>query len=174
LVAAVVLMTALGSLGGGWDDRVMHHEDTKTTKLHDVNGSTEDPYHSEEAKKRADNLSEQVIGAAIEVHSALGPGLLESAYEASLSMELALRGVHCRRQVLLPLNYKGAPLDVFYRVDILVEDLVILELKSVDKLEAIHDSQLLTYLRLSNRWLGLLINFNTDLVKHGLRRLLNR
>jgi GxxExxY protein len=152
----------------------MNHEGTKTTKLHEVTRLAEILYHSEEAKKRADQLSDQIIGAAIEVHRALGPGLLESAYEACLSMELALRGVRCRRQVPLPLHYKGAPLDVSYRVDVLVEDMVIVELKSVENLQPIHESQLLTYLRLSNRWLGLLVNFNADLLKRGLRRLLNR
>ena len=130
-------------------------------------------YRSREAKARADAVSGQVIAAAIEVHRLLGPGLLESVYEICLARELALRGVECDRQVPLPITYKGVQLEASHRVDLLVEGLVVVELKSVETLERIHDSQLLTYLRLSGRWLGLLVNFNTDRLKHGLRRMLN-
>jgi GxxExxY protein len=130
-------------------------------------------HHTQQAKARADQLSADVIGAAIKVHSALGPGLLESVYEVCLASELLLRGIKCRRQVAFPVTYKGRMIDGSYRVDLLVEDLVVVELKAVDQLEPIHYSQLLTYLRLADRWLGLLINFNTVWLKQGLSRVLN-
>jgi len=126
-----------------------------------------------ETNVRADQLSNGIIGAAIEVHRALGPGLLESAYEECLAHELRLRGIGFERQVPLPVIYKGVRLDCGYRLDLLVEDLVIVELKAVDALMPIHEAQLLTYLRMRGRWLGLLINFNTPALKHGLKRLVN-
>ena len=101
----------------------------------------------------------------------MGPGLLESTYEECLCGELSQRGVQFRRQVGLPVEYKGVKLDCGYRVDLLVDGLVIVELKSIDKFEPIHEAQLLTYLRLSNLWLGLLINFNVRLLKDGIIRL---
>jgi GxxExxY protein len=115
-------------------------------------------------------LTERIIGAAIEVHRALGPGLLESAYEACLVHELSERGIQCKRQVALPVRYKGKELDCGYRLDIVVADLVIVELKRVDKLIALHTAQVLTYLRLSGMRVGLLINFNTNLLKNGITR----
>ena len=124
-------------------------------------------------REEANRLSNQVIGAAIEVHRILGPGLLESAYEECLCRELLLRGIPFQRQVALPVEYKGVSLECGYRLDLLVGELVVIELKSVDKLEPIHEAQLLTYLRLSNLWLGLLINFNTVLLKNGIKRLVN-
>ena len=150
----------------------MQHEGTKTTKTH---GETawEDGYHTPAAKARADVLSGKIIGAAIEVHWHLGPGLLESAYRACLVEELRLQGIGSRQEVALPVNYKGLLLDAGYRLDLLVEDLVILELKSIRRLEPIHQAQLMTYLRISGRWLGLLLNFNTDLLKNGLRRMVS-
>ncbi len=99
-------------------------------------------------QERANLLSKTIIGAAIEVHRAIGPGLLESAYEACLGHELALRGIGYERQVALPVMYKGVRLDCGYKLDLLIEDLVIVELKSVVTLEPIHEAQLLTYLRL--------------------------
>jgi len=129
-------------------------------------------FHSEAAKARANELSNQIIGAAIEVHRELGPGLLESAYEACLEHELKLRDLRVERQVKIPLVYKGLHLDCAYRIDLLVEDHVVIEMKAVDKLDKIHDSQTLTYLRLSKRWLGLLMNFNVPVLKNGLKRLI--
>lgn len=126
-----------------------------------------------DANARADQLSNSIIGAAIEVHRALGPGLLESAYEECLAYELRLRGLGFARQIPLPVSYKGVKLDCGYRLDLLVEDLVIVELKTVEALEPIHEAQLLTYLRLRRLWLGLLINFNTPVLKRGLKRLVN-
>lgn len=117
-------------------------------------------------------LTGQVIGAAIEVHKALGPGLLESVYEECLCHEFGLRQIHYKRQQALPVKYKGVKLDCGYRIDILVENLVVLELKSVDSLEPIHDAQLLTYLKLTGLKVGLLINFNVPVLKQGIKRLI--
>jgi GxxExxY protein len=118
-------------------------------------------------------LSHQVVGAAIEVHRLLGPGLLESVYEAALCKELTLRGVRCARQNSLPVIYKGQLLDCELRLDLLVEGALIVEVKSVDRILSIHKAQLLTYLRLQNLCVGLLINFNVQLVRDGIRRVLN-
>ncbi len=119
------------------------------------------------------DISGKIIGAAIEVHKHLGPGLLESAYEECLCCEMQLRGIEFKRQVPLSLNYKGIVLDCGYRLDLLVEDKVIVELKSVEGLEPIHEAQMLTYLKLRNAWLGLIINFNVIMLKDGVRRLVN-
>jgi GxxExxY protein len=116
-------------------------------------------------------LSRRVVGAAIEVHRHLGPGLLESTYEACLVYELRQAGIAVEPQKPLPIVYKGIELPEAYRLDILVEESIVVELKAVDKLEKIHEAQLLTYLRLTGLWLGLLINFNTVLLKDGLKRL---
>jgi len=124
-------------------------------------------------QERSDTLSHIIIGAAIEVHKALGPGLLESAYETCLCHELKLRSIAYARQLELPVTYKGVTMDCGYRLDIIVEQLVIVELKAVSALEPIHDAQLLTYLRLRQLWLGLLINFNVPVLKHGIKRLVN-
>jgi GxxExxY protein len=151
----------------------MQHEVTKSTKTHEGEWWAADRYRETAAKARAEIVSREVIAAAIEVHRHLGPGLLESVYQACLGQELGLRGIDQRREVPLPVTYKGLPLEVGHRIDLLIEDLVFVELKSVEQLEPIHRFQLLTHLRLSGRWLGLLLNFNTDRIKHGLRRMLN-
>lgn len=111
------------------------------------------------------------IGAAIEVHRALGPGLLESAYEECLCRELSLRKIPFERQRPLPLKYKGVSLDCGYRFDLLVSDQVVVEVKAVEKLLPIHEAQLLTYLRLGGWKVGLLLNFNVPVLKRGIRRL---
>jgi GxxExxY protein len=113
------------------------------------------------------------VGAAIEVHRCLGPGLLESAYEECLCREFVLRGIAYVRQAALPLDYKGVKLDRGYRLDLVVQELVIVELKTVERLESIHEAQLLTYLRLRKLWLGLLINFNVPVLKAGIKRLVH-
>ena len=118
-------------------------------------------------------LSEKIIGAAIEVHRTFGPGLLESAYEAFLCRELTLRGLEVRSQVPLPVTYKGVWVECGYRVDILVNGILIVELKSVERIEPIHEAQLLTYLKLSNLYLGLLLNFREELLKKGIHRVVN-
>jgi GxxExxY protein len=112
-----------------------------------------------------------VIGAAIEVHQALGPGLLESAYHECLCWELKLREVRFENQLVLPVNYKGLALDCSYRLDLLVESTLVVELKSVAWLESIHQAQLLTYMKLGAWPLGLLINFNVRTLKDGIRRM---
>jgi GxxExxY protein len=118
-------------------------------------------------------LSSNIIGAAIEVHKNLGPGLLESAYEECLCVELKLRGLSFERQKSLSLEYKGKKLDCGYRLDIVVEGKIIVELKSCEKIEPIHTAQLLTYLKLAKLNLGLLLNFNVPVMRDGIARLVN-
>ncbi len=115
-------------------------------------------------------VTEQIIGAAIEVHKALGPGLLESAYEECLCRESTLRGIQFDRQRPLPVEYKGTKLDCGYRLDSLVAGSVVVEIKAVEAIEPIHEAQLLTYLKLGGWKLGLLINFNVPVLKDGIRR----
>ena len=117
-----------------------------------------------------DDLSHRVIGCAIEVHRALGPGLLESAYEQCLAHELTQDNIRFLLQHPQPVEYKGFHLDCGYRIDLLVEDVLILELKSVDKLTTIHEAQLLTYMKLAGVKTGLLINFNVTKLKDGIKR----
>ncbi|HEY1424527.1 MAG TPA: GxxExxY protein [Candidatus Acidoferrum sp.] len=115
-------------------------------------------------------LTPSIIGAAIEIHKLLGPGLLESAYEECLCHELAIRGIRFEKQKPIPLVYKGVKLDCGFRLDLLVEGRVVVELKSIDGLGPIHEAVILTYLRLSQHELGLLINFNVPVLKDGIRR----
>lgn len=115
------------------------------------------------------DLSNRVIGCAIEVHRELGPGLLESTYEQCLAHEMNLAGIEFKLQHSLPVDFKGIRLDCGYRVDVLVEDEIILELKSVDELKRIHEAQLLTYMKLAGIKQGFLINFNVRRLKEGLR-----
>jgi GxxExxY protein len=117
--------------------------------------------------------SDTVIGACIEVHRHLGPGLLESTYEHCLCHELALRGIPFRRQVPVPLSYKGLSLDCAYRLDLLVEPQLLVELKAVERLLPIHEAQVLTYLKLTGLKTALLVNFNMPVLRFGLRRLTN-
>jgi GxxExxY protein len=132
---------------------MVHHKGTKDTKV------------------SADRLSYDIVGAAIEVHRALGPGLLESAYEACLGRELSLRGIDFERQVVLPLHYRGLDVDCGYRLDLIVGGLVILEVKSVRRVLPIHKAQVLTYLRLLNLNVGLIINFNVEVLRLGIHRM---
>jgi GxxExxY protein len=118
-------------------------------------------------------LSGEIIGSAIEVHKALGPGLLESAYEECICHELSMGGLSLERQKPLAVRYKGINLDCGYRLDVVVEDAIILELKSCEKIEPIHKAQLLTYLKLSDFRLGLLLNFNVTLMREGIVRIVN-
>ena len=117
-----------------------------------------------------EELSHQVLAACIEVHRELGPGLLESAYEECLCRELSLRSLAFTRQVPVPVVYKGVRLDCGYRLDIVVGDKLLLEIKSVDEIHPIHEAQLMTYLRLSGLRVGLLINFNVAILKEGVVR----
>lgn len=115
-------------------------------------------------------LTGAIIGCAVTVHRALGPGLLESSYQACLEYQLGVAGLEVRSQVGLPLTYGSVRLDVGYRMDMIVADLVVIEVKSVDKILPIHESQLLTYLKLSSKQVGLLINFNTEKLTDGIKR----
>ena len=136
---------------------MIHHEATKGTK---------------DTKVEAMVLSHAVVGAAIEVHRQLGSGLLESVYEAALYRELGLRRIATERQVHVPLEYKGVPLDQNIRLDLLVERVLVVEVKSVEKLMPIHRAQVLTYLKLTSHPVCLLINLNVVLLRNGVRRLL--
>jgi GxxExxY protein len=118
-------------------------------------------------------ISNKVIKAAIEVHRHLGPGLLESAYREALCRELSIMGFSFEKEKGLPVEYKGLKLDCGYRLDVVVEEKVIVEVKAVEKLIPIHDAQLLTYLRLSGMKLGLLMNFNQKILKDGIKRIVN-
>lgn len=137
---------------------MLYHEGTKATKV---------------TKERSLAYSHAVIGAAIEVHRLIGPGLLESVYERALCRELSLRGIGAERQVHLLVLYKGEALNCNIKLDLLVERSVVVEVKSVEKLVPIHKAQLLTYLRLRDLWLGLLLNFNVEILRDGIRRVLN-
>lgn len=128
---------------------------------------------AEGAEKAHNEISKSVIGAAIEVHRALGPGLLEAVYATCLAREFQLHGLGFEREVAVPVSYKGIRLYTAYRVDFLVERRVIVELKTVDRLHPVHLSQLLTYLRLTETRLGLLINFNVTVLRDGVRRVVN-
>ena len=125
-------------------------------------------------RERLNSLTEQVIGAALTVHREIGPGMLESACEACLAFELVERGLAVERQKPLPLVYRGIRLDCGFRVDLLIEDLVVVEVKSIERLERVHSAQVLSYLRMLKRSVGLLINFNVQwLVRDGVRRIVN-
>ncbi|HTZ96529.1 MAG TPA: GxxExxY protein [Terriglobales bacterium] len=126
-----------------------------------------------EERDRLDQITRKIIGAAIEVHKVVGPALLESAYQVCLAFEMRQRGLQAVEQLPLPLLYKGVKLDCGYRIDLLVEDSVIIENKAVEQLSPIHDAQLLSYLRLTHRKVGLLINFHSRVLKDGLRRIVN-
>ncbi|MBU4225485.1 MAG: GxxExxY protein [Chloroflexi bacterium] len=123
--------------------------------------------------ERLNQITEAIIGAAIEVHRALWPGLMESAYEPCLAYELVQRGWKVAQQVPLPVVYKNVHLDCAYRLDLLVEDLVIVEIKAVKSIEPIHKAQLLSYLKLSGLHVGLLVNFNVTVLKNGIVRMVN-
>jgi GxxExxY protein len=123
-----------------------------------------------EARKRLNEVTDSVIGAAIDVHRALGPGLLESAYAMCLARELSLRQLNFEQQKEIPIEYKGVRLDCGYRADLIVAGTALVELKAVETLLPIHEAQLLSYLKLSGLPAGLLINFNVRLLKHGIKR----
>jgi GxxExxY protein len=118
-------------------------------------------------------ITEKIIGAAIEVHRALGPGLLESAYQECLFFELKSIGLNVKKEVSLPIIYKEIKLDHGYRIDLLVEEKIVLELKTVEKFTDVHSAQILTYMKLGNYPLGLLVNFHTKLLKNGIKRFIN-
>lgn len=124
-------------------------------------------------KSEIEVLGKKVLDAAFKVHTLLGPGLLESAYEACLLHELKKQGVSVESQVMLPIFYDGVKIDARYRIDLFVENELIVELKAIEHLLPVHQAQLLSYLKLSNRWLGLLINFNVSHLRDGIKRVVN-
>ena len=126
-----------------------------------------------EEKDRLDSITRRIIGAAIEVHRRLGPGLLESAYEICLAYELRQMGFRIEEQKPLPVLYRDVKLDCGYRLDLVVEDSIVVEIKAVEQLAPIHVAQLLSYLRLSGKRVGLLINFHVRMLKNGLKRIVN-
>jgi len=127
--------------------------------------------NSIDIKSSTDDITQAVIGSAIEVHRELGPGLLESAYEECLVYELENTGIKVKRQVELPIKYKNKDLKCGYKIDVLIPEILVIELKTVEKLLPVHQSQLLTYLRISGINTGLLINFYTTLLKNGIKRI---
>jgi GxxExxY protein len=135
-----------------------------------MNNSTTEIAEDAELGTRLNQLTENVIGACMEVHRSLGPGLLESSYELCLCRELSLRGIPFERQKAIPIEYKGVKLDCGYRADLLVGGRVLVELKAIESLLPIHEAQLLSYLRIGGWPVGLMINFNVQLLKHGIRR----
>ncbi len=124
-------------------------------------------------ERTPNDITQAIIGAAMDVHRELGPGLLESAYEACLAYELIQRGFKVERQKELPVKYRNVTLDCGYRMDLLVEDKVVVEVKAIESLHPVHKAQLLSYLRLSGHKVGLLINFNVTVLKTGIRRVVN-
>lgn len=124
-------------------------------------------------KEQYNELTDKIIGACIEVHKTMGPGLLEKIYEKCLIRELELRGIYAKSQVEIPLNYKGVELEKSYVIDILVENEIVLELKAIDIVLPVFEAQLISYLKLSGKKVGLLINFNVPLMKHGVKRFVN-
>ena len=130
-------------------------------------------FESDPIAERINAITEKVIGCAIEVHRAIGPGLLESAYEECLCYELSQCGLRFERQVPLPVIYKEVTLDCGYKLDIIVEDLVILEIKAVERIMPIHEAQLLSYLRMLDKRVGLILNFHMSIMKNGIKRIVN-
>jgi GxxExxY protein len=137
---------------------------------HEDHKDREDHKEARALSPGLESVGREVVDAAIKVHRLLGPGLLESAYEQCLAHELGLRGRHVRRQAALPIQYEGLRLDAGYRLDMVVDDAVVVEVKAVEVLSRLHEAQILTYLRLSGLKLGFLLNFNAVQLRHGLRR----
>ena len=142
----------------------MNHEGTKGTK--DVKEIFD------EIEPGVEKLAAEVVDSAYKIHKVFGPGLLESAYEACLIHELKRRGIKVESQVLLPLEYEGAKIDAGFRLDLLVGGRLIVELKAVEKVLPVHEAQVITYLKIKKERLGLLINFNAELIKHGIQRVI--
>ena len=136
-------------------------------------GSRKDAKAQRYEAAKENDIARVVVDSAFQIHKRLGPGLLESAYETVLAYELEKRGLKVKRQVSVPIKYDEITLDEGFRADILVEDLVIVELKSVEELHPVHKKQLITYLRLTNKRLGLLVNFSSPLIKDGITRIVN-
>lgn len=121
---------------------------------------------------RYDEIARQIVDSALTVHRALGPGLLEAVYEQCLAYELRARGIGVQRQITVPIRYRDAQIDAGLRMDMVVDGLVVVEIKAIEKLLPVHEAQLLTYLKFSGHRIGLLINFNVLLIKHGIKRMI--
>ncbi|HTJ00064.1 MAG TPA: GxxExxY protein [Dongiaceae bacterium] len=147
----------------------MNHQGTKEPSI----GQKLPEWKRVQVPAVVDQLAKAVVDAAFAVHTELGPGLLENAYEACLSRELQLRGINHQRQIPVPLDYKGIRVEIGYRADVIVEEKLLIELKAVDELLPVHTAQVITYLRLKKFPFGLLINFNEVLIKNGIHRVLN-
>jgi GxxExxY protein len=145
-------------------EHIVHREAQRTPRL------TEEVLGMTAGALRLDDLTESIIGGAIAVHRAMGPGLLESVYQKCMALELAAKGLQFEQQKMLPGHYRGVEIDCVFRADLIVQKRVLLELKSVARLEPVHIAQILTYLRVTGCEVGLLINFNVDLLKNGIRR----
>src|SRR5262245_36652049 len=156
-------------MGPGLEDKPQRHRGTEIAQRKPSQGQRD--FLGRMPMNERDPLTQSIIGATIEVHRVLGPGLLESVYERCLSHELEMRGVENQRQVPLPVVYKGIHLEEGYRIDILVARRVIIEIKAVDSLAPVHEAQLLTYLRLSGLHVGLLLNFHVAFMKDGIKRM---
>ncbi len=128
---------------------------------------------TQKSRAEVEGIAKQIVDTAIEVHRALGPGLLESAHQYCLAYELRKRGLQVQCEVVLPIRYDGQEIDAGYRIDMLVEDCIIIENKTVDQILPIHQAQLLTYLKLRNCRLGFLLNWHVPLLKHGIKRMVN-
>lgn len=128
----------------------------------------------ERTREEIEQVAKQLVDAMIAVHRELGPGLLESTYQACLAHELRSRGIEVRPEVALPVHYRGLAIEVGYRIDLLVADCIVIENKSVQALAPIHEAQLLTYLRLSGHRLGFLVNWNVPIIKNGIKRMVHR
>ncbi len=124
-------------------------------------------------REQLNKISKEIVDAAYTVHKEMGPGLLESIYEYCMLKELELRNIHAKRQVIIPLYYKGELLTKDFRIDILVENEIIIELKAVDIILPVHKAQIISYLKLADKNLGFLINFNVDYIKNGIKRIVN-
>lgn len=150
---------------------ILNRGDAKTRRKPE---SRQTMFDTDPVSERINSLTERVIGLAIDVHRAIGPGLLESAYEECLCYELSQNGLRFERQVELPVVYKQVRLDCGYRLDIIIEDLVILEVKAVDRIISIHEAQLLSYLRMLDKRVGLILNFHSTVLRDGIKRIVNR
>ena len=156
-------------------DRTISHENQNRPRnrrrcSHGVSGRSNRISHRDAEITELNKITEKIIGCGIEVHRHLGPGLLESAYEAALCVELGLQGIKYERQVAIPLSYKGEQIGD-YRIDLVVEDEVVVEIKSVERHDPIFEAQVLTYLRITGKKVGLLMNFNSRLLTNGIKRL---
>ena len=148
----------------------MNHRGAEDTE---VKGQQAVAQFAQDDEKSLNSLTSKIIGGAIEVHREFGPGLLESIYEEALALELASKGLNVQKQKEIQLIYKGQPLDRTYRIDLLVENQIIVELKAVSQILPIHEAQLLTYLKITQCKLGLLLNFNVPVLKQGIKRVIH-